>query len=113
MEDLKSYKVEVHSSKFDEKFYNFTDIARFVITYNFISCKDQITFEEWLINELISPLNDFLSEISLLIKNPKDKNEIYTKLHKYFLNQIANESEDVKENFKLMCQQLTPYWHKS
>lgn len=113
MEDLKSYKVEVHSSKFDEKFYNFTDIARFVITYNFISYKDQITFEEWLINELISPLNDFISEIRLLIKNPKDKNEIYSKLNKYFLDQISNKKKDVKENFKLMCQQLTPYWHKS
>ena len=113
MEDLKSYKVEVHSSKFEEKFYNFMDIARFVITYNFISYKDQITFEEWLINELISPLNDFISEIRLLIKNPKDKNEIYSKLNKYFLDQISNKNKDVKENFKLMCQQLTPYWHKS
>jgi len=113
MEDLKSYQVEVHSSKFDEKFYNFMDIARFVITYNFISHKDQITFEQWLINEIISPLNDFISEIRLLIKNPKDKNEIYSKLNKYFLNQISNKNEDIKENFKLMCQQLTPYWHKS
>jgi hypothetical protein len=113
MEDLKSYQVEVQSSKFDEKFYNFTDIARFLITYNFISHKDQITFEQWLINEIISPLNDFISEIRLLIKNPKDKNEIYSKLNKYFLNQISNKNEDVKENFKLMCQQLTPYWHKS
>ncbi|MGB5912701.1 MAG: hypothetical protein WBH31_16025 [Promethearchaeia archaeon] len=113
MEDLKSYQVEVHSSKFDEKFYNFTDIARFVITYSFISHKDQITFEQWLINEIISPLNDFISEIRLLIKNPKDKNEIYSKLNKYFLNQIPDKNEDVKENFKLMCQQLTPFWHKS
>ena len=113
MEDLKSYKVEVQSPKFDEKFYNFRDIARFVITYNFISYKDQITFEEWLINELISPLNDFISEIRLLIKNPKDKNEIYSKLNKYFLDQISNKNKGVKENFKLMCQQLTPYWYKS
>ncbi|MFX1494708.1 MAG: hypothetical protein ACFFBZ_10540, partial [Promethearchaeota archaeon] len=113
IEDLKSYNVEVQSSKFNEKFYNFTDIARFVITYNFISHKDQIMFEEWLINELISPLNDFISEIKLSIKNPKDKNEIFSKLNKYFLNQISNQNKDVKENFKLMCQHLTPYWHKS
>ncbi|MFW9946987.1 MAG: hypothetical protein ACFFDX_09185 [Candidatus Odinarchaeota archaeon] len=113
IEDLKSYNVEVQSSKFNEKFYNFTDIARFVITYNFISHKDQIMFEEWLINELISPLNDFISEIKVSIKNPKDKNEIYSKLNKYFLNQISNQNKDVKENFKLMCQHLTPYWHKS
>ncbi|MFX0180855.1 MAG: hypothetical protein ACFE78_11745 [Candidatus Hodarchaeota archaeon] len=113
MEDLKSYKVEVQSSKLNEKFYNFTDIARFVITYNFISHIDQITFEEWLINELISPLNDFISEIRLSIKNPKDKNEIYSKLNKFFLNQISNQNKDVKENLKLMCQQLAPYWHKS
>ncbi|MFX1587852.1 MAG: hypothetical protein ACFFC1_06840, partial [Promethearchaeota archaeon] len=33
MDDLKSYKVEVESSKLNEKFYNFRDIARFVITY--------------------------------------------------------------------------------
>ncbi len=113
MDDLKSYKVEVESSKLNEKFYNFRDIARFVITYNFISYKDQITFEEWLINQLISPLNDFISEIRLSIKNPKDKNEIYSKLNKYFLNHISNQKKDVKENFKLMCQQLTPYWQKS
>ncbi|MFX1497812.1 MAG: hypothetical protein ACFFBH_09815 [Promethearchaeota archaeon] len=112
--DLDSYKGKVPPKIFsNENYYDFIDIARFVITYNFISYTDQKSFEEWLINEIISPLNDFFSQVKVLIKNPKDKNEIYKKLNDYMLNQIPEESEIVKENFKHICRQLTSFWYKT
>lgn len=106
--DLKSYNVDIPS----KHFYDFTDIARFVITYNFISSEDQITFEEWLIDEIISPLNDFIIEVKSMIKNSESKTEIYTTLSEHMLKQISNQNKDVKENFKSICRQITPYWYK-
>lgn len=112
-DDLHSYNVEVSPKLLsNENFYDFIDIARFVITYNFISDSDQKSFEEWLITEIISPLNDYLSQIRALIKDSKDKNEIYKQLSVYMVDQISEENQEVKENFKRICRQLTSFWYK-
>ncbi|MFX1401115.1 MAG: hypothetical protein ACFE8V_07675 [Promethearchaeota archaeon] len=111
--DLHSYKIDISPKLFSsENYYDFVDIARFVITYNFISFADQNSFEEWLIKEIISPFNYFFSKIRSLIKNPKDKNEIYEILNGYMLDQISEEDKTVKENFKRICRQLTSFWYK-
>ena len=107
--DLKSFNINIPK----KYFYGFEDIARFVITYNFQSYSDKLLFEEWLIDELIIPLNDFIIKMKSLIKDPKNKNEIYEKLSAYILDGSELEDKELRKSFKFVCEQLGSFWETS
>lgn len=104
--DLKSFNIDIP----EKYFYGFEDIARFVITYNFQSYSDKLLFEEWLIDELIIPLNEFIIKIKALIKDPKNKKEIYEKLSDFLLDGSDLEDKEQQKSFKFVCEQLASFW---
>ena len=93
----------------DDHFYSDEELIQIMITYNIQSFSDQPFFEEWLIHEIIIPLNNFI----LNIKNSArslNKIEIYEKLSDYFISDLKDE-QMVKE-FKLVCQQIASFWKR-
>ncbi len=92
-------------------FYKYEDIVRFVVTYNFQSSKDQIIFEEWLITEIIIPLNNFILNISKQIKDLTNKTEIYEKLKEFFIK--GSKDDEIIQDIEFVCQQLAMFWEKS
>ncbi|MFX0056906.1 MAG: hypothetical protein ACFE85_08660 [Candidatus Hodarchaeota archaeon] len=109
IKDLKSFSIDIP----EKNFYGFEDIARFVITYNFQSYTDKLLFEQWLIDELIIPLNEFIIKVRSLIKDPKDKKEIYDKLTNFLLDGAKLDDKDLQKSFKFVCEQLATFWEKS
>ena len=92
-------------------FYKYDDIVRFVVTYNFQSSKDQILFEEWLITEIIIPLNNFILNIKKEIKDLTNKTEIYEKLKEFFVK--GKKDDEIIQDIEFVCQQLAAFWEKS
>lgn len=92
-------------------FYRYEDIVRFVVTYNFQSSKDQIIFEEWLITEIIIPLNNFILNIRKSIKDLTNKIEIYEKLKEFFVK--GSKDDEIIQDIEFVCQQLAMFWEKS
>lgn len=107
LKDLKDHNVVI-PEKF---FYRYEDIVRFVITYNFQSSKDQIIFEEWLITEIIIPLNNFILNIKKEIKDLTNKTEIYEKLKEFFVK--GKKDDEIIQDIEFVCQQLAVFWEKS
>ncbi|MCJ7647282.1 MAG: hypothetical protein MUP85_01590, partial [Candidatus Lokiarchaeota archaeon] len=105
-EDLKSFGVEIP----ERYFYNVEDILRFVVTYNFQTYSDKILLEEWFVNEIIAPLNEFVLLIQKSIKDLKKKEDIYKSLNDFFLIDISPEDQTTLEEFKFACNQLIPIW---
>jgi len=107
LKDLENFEVEIP----EKYFYRYKDIARFVVTFNFQSPKDQILFEEWLITGLIIPIISFISKIRDLIKNDENKTEIYKILRNYFVDD-AKPPENL-EDLDYICQQLADFWENA
>ena len=107
LKDLEDYKVVI-PEKF---FYKYEDIVRFVVTYNFQSSSDQIIFEEWLIKEIIIPLNKFILTIRNSIKDLTNKTEICGKLKEFFVK--GNKDDEIIQDIEFVCQQLAIFWEKS
>ena len=109
---IKKRKIQKELSKFvkipDDQFYSDRDISNFLITYNFQSDRDDSFFEEWLITEIIIPLNIFIESISSSVKDPSNSIEVYEKLKHRFLEGI--KEKDKKKEFKIACEQLAPFW---
>jgi len=103
--------LEDHNIVIPEKFfYRYEDIVRFVVTYNFQS-KIEIFFEEWLINEIIIPLNKFILTIRKSIKDLTNKTEIYEKLKEFFVK--GKKDDEIIQDIEFVCQQLAMFWEKS
>ena len=79
-----------------------------MITYTIQSLSDQPFFEEWLIYEIIIPLNNFIQEIQNSVRNRADEIKVYKKLCDYFLTDVRDEK--IKKDFKFFCQELAPFW---
>lgn len=104
--DLKQYKVDLPTSSF----YRYSDIVRFVITYNFQSYSDQRIFEEWILDEIIVPINKFIIDIRNLIKDCKNNIEIYEQLSSHILEGVSDK-QLIKE-IKFVCKEIAPFWEK-
>jgi len=107
LKDLENFEVEIP----EKHFYRYEDIARFVVTFNFQSLKEQILFEEWLITGLITPINNFISKIRVLIKNDENKTELYKILRNYFIGDAKHEEN--LEDIDFVCQQLASFWENA
>jgi len=92
----------------DKYFYSVEELIQIMITYNIQSFSDQPYFEEWLIHEIIIPLNDLIQNIRNTVGYPAKEIEVYEKLSEYFLLNIKDEQ--IIKDFKFLCQQFAPFW---
>ncbi|MFX1390195.1 MAG: hypothetical protein ACFE9Z_09055 [Promethearchaeota archaeon] len=89
-------------------FYSLEELIQIMITYNIQSFSNQSYQEEWLINDIIIPLNDLILDIRNSLEDPSDQVEVSEKLNEFFLSDVKDK-EKVKD-FKFLCYQLAPFW---
>ncbi|MFW9877044.1 MAG: hypothetical protein ACFFG0_28465, partial [Candidatus Thorarchaeota archaeon] len=70
---------------------------------------DQPFFEEWLIQEVIIPLNNFILNVKNTVRSLNEI-EVYEYLSKIFISDIRDEH--IIKEFKFVCQQIAPFWKK-
>jgi len=102
--ELKKYNVSISN----EDFYTIEEITNIMVTYNIQSFSDQPFFEEWLINEIIIPLNRLIMYIRNSVRDHTNEIEVYEKLSEYLISDIGDKK--IIREFKSVCQQLAPYW---
>jgi hypothetical protein len=102
---MKKYKIVIS----DENFYSDEELIQIMITYNIQSFSDQPFFEEWLINEIIIPLNKFFLDIKNKVRTSNEI-EVYEKLVEFFILNIKDD-QTIKD-FKFVCQKIAPFWKK-
>jgi len=102
--ELKQFNVTIPK----KYFYSLEELIQIMITYTIQSFSDQPFFEEWLIYEIIIPLNNIIQEIRNSVRDPTNEIEVYEKLSEYFITDIRDEK--IKKDFKFFCQQLAPFW---
>ncbi|MCK5317814.1 MAG: hypothetical protein KAJ55_07855, partial [Anaerolineales bacterium] len=105
--DLKNYHIKIP----EKHFYQYEDIVRFVVTYNFKSPSNQLVFEDWLISGIIIPINNFIIKISSLIKESGNNSEVYEIIRDYFIAN-AKEIENIQD-LEFVCQQISVFWENS
>ena len=103
--DMKNYDLQIS----EENFYSDEELIQIMITYNIQSFSDQPYFEEWLINEIIMPLNKFFLHIKKSVRSLNEI-EVYEKLSEYFISD--NKDDQVIKDFKFVCQKIAPFWKK-
>ena len=104
--DLEKFNVKIP----ENLFYNYEDIARFVVTFNFLP-SNQPLFEEWVINGIMMPINEFILKIHSLIKDKAKGVEIHEILYNYFIKNI--EGINNHQELEFVCQQLSVVWNNS
>ncbi len=92
----------------NKHFYSIEELIQIMMTYNIHSFSDQPFFEEWLIYEIIIPLNNIIQEIRNSVKDPTNKIEVYEKLSEYLIKDIKDPT--IKKDFESLCHQLAPFW---
>ncbi|MFX1417837.1 MAG: hypothetical protein ACFE9N_02830 [Promethearchaeota archaeon] len=102
--ELKKFNVTIPK----KYFYSLEELIQIMITYTIQSFSDQPFFEEWLINEIIIPINHFIQEINNSVRDPNNEIEITEKLSDFLLIDIKDDN--IKREFKFFCQQLAPFW---
>ena len=111
---LNKEKVKKELSSFidipKENFYRNKDILKFLLSYNFRSFSDSSFLEDWLINGIILPLNDFILQITSSVENPSNKIEVYEKLSEIFLDGV--EDLELIKMIKFICQELASFWER-
>lgn len=103
--EMENYNVLIS----DENFYSDEELIQIMITYNIQSFSDQPYFEEWLINEIIMPLNKFFLDIKNKVRTSNEI-EIYEKLSEFFILDIKDDQ--IIKDFKFVCQKIAPFWNK-
>lgn len=102
--ELSKFNIEIP----DKYFYSVEELVQIMVTYNIQSFSDQPYFEEWLIHEIIIPLNDLIQNIRSSVGDPAKELDVYEKLSEYFLLNIKDEQ--IVKDFKFLCQQFAPFW---
>ncbi|MFX1337906.1 MAG: hypothetical protein ACFFDK_04800 [Promethearchaeota archaeon] len=92
----------------DKYFYNDKDLTRFYTTYNLQSLAPALFFEEWLISEIILPLNDFILTIKKLVKDTSNKKEISEQLFNFLRKNIR--AKNALNDIKFVCERLAQFW---
>ncbi len=94
----------------DKYFYDDEDLTKFYTTYNLQSFDSASFFEEWLIKEIIIPLNDFIIHIRKSVKDLSNKNEIYKQLASFMLNDIDPKDQKLINEIEFVCERLSQFW---
>jgi hypothetical protein len=90
------------------EFYSDGAITKFLFDYNFKSDLDELFFEEWIIHNIIFPLDNLIQNVKTKVKDTSNSIEVYEKLSEILLEGI--EESDVIQDFKSACQELAPFW---
>ncbi|MFX0024333.1 MAG: hypothetical protein ACFE9S_18590 [Candidatus Hermodarchaeota archaeon] len=104
--ELEQYDVTIPN----KHFYTLEELIQIMITYNIQSFSDQPFFEEWIIDEIIIPLNNFIQEIRNSVRDITNEIEICEKLSEYVISEISDTK--IKSNVESICHQLAPFWKK-
>jgi len=105
--DLENYHIKIP----EDNFYQYEDIVRFVVTFNFISSSDQLIFEDWLISGIIIPINNFILKIRSLIEENGKASEAYEVLRGYFIEN--NKEIENLQDLEFICRQISDIWEDS
>ena len=89
-------------------FYSDEELTQIMLTYNIQSFSDQQYFEEWLIHQIIIPLNDLILNVKNSVDDPSNEIEVYEKLSEFFLNGV--EDKEMVKDYRFICQRLAPFW---
>jgi len=103
-EELNQFNVIIPN----KNFYSIEELIQIMMTYNIHSFSDQPFFEEWLIYEIIIPLNNIIQEIRNSVKDPFNEVEVYEKLSEYLIKDIKDPI--IKKDLESLCHQLAPFW---
>ncbi|MFX1379047.1 MAG: hypothetical protein ACFFA4_08115 [Promethearchaeota archaeon] len=103
-EELKPYNVALP----EQHFYTLEELIQIMITYTVQSFSDQPFFEEWIIYEIILPLNNIIKEIRNSVRDPTNEIEVYKKVSEYLSTDIQDEK--IKKEFDFFCHQLALFW---
>jgi len=103
LKDLENYQIQIP----EKSFYKNEDFDRFLITFNFLLSKNLI-FEEWLIDGIIIPINNFIFKIRNLIEERGKNSEVFEVLRDYFIEN-TKEIENVPD-LEFICRQLSNIW---
>ncbi|TFG27718.1 MAG: hypothetical protein EU532_06920 [Promethearchaeota archaeon] len=96
----------------DKYFYDDKDLTRFYTTYNLQSFDSAPLFEEWIINEIIIPLNEFFLLIRKSVKDLSRKDEIYKKLVSFMLNDIDPKNKKLISDIEFISERLSQFWER-
>ncbi|MBY8989105.1 MAG: hypothetical protein KGD61_11675 [Candidatus Lokiarchaeota archaeon] len=107
LKDLENYQIQIP----EENFYQYEDIVRFVVTFNFLSSSDRIVFEEWLISGLIIPINNFILKIRSLIEEKGKNSQVYEVLRDFFIKN-TKEIENLQD-LEFTCKQISATFENS
>ncbi len=89
-------------------FYSDLDLLKFSTIYNLKSFTDEMFFEEWLIDEIIVPLNRFILKIKKAVKDPANNIEVYEELSNVLLCDITDKG--IIKDLKYISKQIAPFW---
>jgi len=92
----------------EDYFYNERELTNFLITYNLQSFSEELFLEEWLLEEIISPLNNFLYKIRDSVKKVEEK-AIEKALTQYFGENISDKQK--REDIEFVSQQISLFWN--
>ena len=92
----------------EKQFYSVEELVQIMITYNIHSFSDQPFFEEWLIYEIVIPLNNLIEDVRNSVKDLENEIEVYEKLSEILLQDIKDEK--VVKDFKFLSQNFAPFW---
>ncbi|MFX0072217.1 MAG: hypothetical protein ACFFAO_14105, partial [Candidatus Hermodarchaeota archaeon] len=105
--DLKEY-IEIS----DKYFYSDKDLTKFLTIYNLQSFSNAHYFEEWIIKDLIIPLNTFIRNIRNSIKDKSNKKEIHDILKNYLFKDIKSIKKELPE-IDFVCNRIAQFWFEA
>ncbi len=92
----------------DKSFYTDESLLKLLIETNFVSKSEDIFFEDWILSEIIIPLDNFFQEIKKSVKDPSNRNEVSEKLIEIMLENV--DDQGIIREFEFVCRHLAPLW---
>ncbi len=94
----------------EEYFYNEKDLIKLQTIYNLQSFSNASYFEEYLMNDIIIPMDNFITKVRDSVKNLSNEIEIYEKLSEIVLKDVNVADKETIQDLRLTCQQIAKFW---
>ena len=104
--NLKKFNIRIQ----EKYFYTAEDLTQIMGTYNIQSFTDQPLFEDWLFNDIILPINNFILRVNNSVKDPSNEIEVLEKLKKLLIS-----DKDRRRNaqiLEILFKQFAIFWKK-
>lgn len=102
--EIKKFGVDIP----EDYFYDEKELTNFLITYNLQSFSEELFLEEWLLEDIITPLNNFLYKIRDSVKKVEEKT-IEKALTEYFGKDISDKQK--REDIEFVSQEISLFWN--